>query len=165
MAVTNITVNGNGLQLKSEFGNIVGDQSLAFVQWEQGYNPINHPYNEWLGNPISVYWAGTYTASQKQWNGSFSTDFDSPIYMWTQLVEDSSQVGLWKISDTLPASGGSLNINLNSTNIMTVVGDSTTGSLYSETLNTWTPTAVPEPSYSYLAGFLFLGVVLYKKYV
>jgi hypothetical protein len=165
MGLTNVTITGSGIQLNSQFGNVSGNQSLAFVQWQVGYEPINHPWQEWISNPVSVNWAGTYTASNKKWEGFFSTDFDGPIYMWTQLSEDNSQVGLWKISDILPSSGGTLNINLNNTNIMSVVGESASNTLITRTLETWTPTAVPEPSYSSLAGFLFLCVVLYKKYV
>jgi len=165
MGLTNVTITGNGIQLNSQLGNSFGSQSLAFVQWQVGYEPINHPWQEWVSNPVAVNWAGTYTASNKKWEGFFSTDFDGPIYMWTQPSETQSEAGLWKISGILPASGGNMTINLNNINIMSVVGDNTSNILMTEVLDTWTPTSVPEPSYSAFACFIFLSVALYKKYV
>jgi hypothetical protein len=100
------------------------------------------------------------------------TNYNSPIYLFIDFGNSSNvtpsmygQVWMGQVTDTLVLSGGSQELQINASNIRSVVGSNVGSVLFSEDFNSWTPTAIPEPSYAWVAGFIFLGAVLYKKYV
>lgn len=165
MATTNYSVIGNNLRLKDQFGVQFGtDSQFALVQWEMGYNPAYHPLSEWTSNPISVNWTGTYTASSRAWSSTPSQmNFDSPIYLWVN--PSGSQAGLYQITDNLTLDGVAKSINLNTANIVSVVGTYSSNAFLTQDYSTWTPTAVPEPSYSSFAVALFAIAIIARRYV
>lgn len=166
---TNFTITGTGLALKDQYGNYVGNQSIAIVQWDVGYNPINYTFNEWASNPTLVSWTGWYVkdyqgVGQFVWgsNGTI-TNSPAPLYLFVQLNEDPNQMGLWKITGDLNLSGQSQIVDILQSNISPVMGNATTASLYTTDYTTWQPTAIPEPSYSIFAVALFAVAVIAKK--
>lgn len=160
MPQTNYTVKGYGLTLKDQWGTVVGSQDFALVQWELGYNPLHHPLSEWTGNPTMVQWVGTYDATGKTWGTTAAPiNFDAPLFIFTQLTENYSQAGLWQISDVLALPGGEFTFNINQANIRDVMGSHSAGVLYTADFGTWTPQAVPEPSYAWPAAVLFVGAL------
>ena len=178
MPLYNFTLNGDDFFLRSANSPNVQNINVLFVQWELGYDPKYRPMSEWTGNPIKFNWTGSYTISDISTGGpKFSsslttTEFDSPIYMYMSLGSASNydqatmsgQAWMGQITDVLTQSDTPFVINLNDANIRPVVGSIVGNTLVSQDWNTWQPTAVPEPSYTGLAGLLFVGVVIYKKY-
>lgn len=163
MASTNYYITGNGIGIKDRFGAEVNyDLTFAVVQWQAGYNPANHPFNEWASNPTFVGWSGTYFHSTKTWSSTPNIiDFDGPLFLWTDLGQGG--VGLFQITGILNNNGVNKLVDLNQTNISAAVGAVTFNTLHTTDLNTWTPTAVPEPSYSAFAVVLFAIAVVAKK--
>jgi hypothetical protein len=163
MATTNYTITGNGIGIKDQFGVDVNyDISFAVVQWQAGYNPAYYPFNEWASNPTFVGWSGTYSFSTKTWSSTANAiDFDGPLFLWTNLGQGG--VGLYQITSILNNDGASKVVDLNQTNITAAVGAVTLNTLHTTDLNTWTPTAIPEPSYSAFAVVLFAVAVVIKK--
>jgi hypothetical protein len=160
---TNFTITGSGLVLKDDKGNPVGNQSFALVQWQYGYDPAQHPFAEWSMNPILVSWAGTYTPTPNKWKSvAVTTSFDSPMYVWLQLSTDSNQSGLWQVTNALTLDGTSQTIDMSKATIRSVVGDSMNNSLRTADIRTWTPTAVPEPSYIWFSFIMLCAVLVYK---
>jgi hypothetical protein len=179
MATTNFTITGTDFLIKTQFGEYFQDGGLAIVQWDLGYDPRYRPLQEWTSNYLTqVSWTAWY---QRDFNstghslfGSNGTLIDTkgPLYLFVDFGNSSNytntmagQAWLGQITDVLSLTGGDQVIDLNTANIRPVVGDVVGNTLIARDFSTWTPQAVPEPSYSYIAGFIFLGVVLYKKYV
>lgn len=166
MATTNYTISGTGISLQDQWGTPAGNQSLALVQWELGYDPAQHLFSEWQLNPIMVSWTGNYQKSPNKWFSTvpMNTNFDSPIYLWVQLNTGGGQSGLFQITDVLTLPGGTVDINIAKANIRSVVGDRINNTLRTEDIGIWTPTAVPEASYyGFGIGLLALaGVLLHK---
>lgn len=140
---------------------------FAFVQWAQGYNPKYHPLSEWTSNPINVNWAGTYQPSAGiEGAGRFSAlpttfDFDSPVFLFAQL-SNSNQVWMGQISDILVLNGQPQSFNLAPQNIQAVVGTFDGTSMYATDWSNWQPAAIPEPSYTPMAGLFLVFVVVVK---
>lgn len=163
MASTNYYITGNGIGIKDRFGAEVNyDLTFAVVQWQAGYNPANYPFNEWASNPTFVGWSGTYFHSTKTWSSSANIiDFDGPLFLWTNLGQGG--VGLYQITSILNNDGVNKLVDLNQTNITAAVGAVTLNTLHTTDLNTWTPTPIPEPSYSVFAVVIFAIAVVAKK--
>jgi hypothetical protein len=166
---TNFTITGMGLQLKDQYGNLAGDQSLAILQWEVGYNPIHHTVSEWASSPTLISWTGWYVrdyqgVGQYVWgsNGT-TTNSPAPLYLFTQLNENPNQVGLWRITGELNLNGQGQIVDILQASISPVVGSVSTTSLSTADYTTWQPTAIPEPSYSIFAVALFAIAVIAKK--
>lgn len=159
MATTNYYITGNGIGIKDQFGIEVNyDLTFAVVQWQAGYNPAYHPFNEWASNPTFVGWSGTYFHSTKTWSSTANAiDFDGPLFLWTDLGQGG--VGLYQITSILNNNGVNKLVDLNQTNITAAVGSVTLDTLHTTDLNTWTPTAIPEPSYTPFALVLLVVVV------
>jgi len=175
MAVTNYKITGTDFLLKTPWGESFGDGGLALVQWDLGYSPKYRPLNEWTGNPITVSWTGWYEANHfgpgRSLFGSNGTlvGEPGPLYLFVDFGNSNNatpamygQVWMGQITDVLTLPGGDVEINLNEANIRPVVGSMVGSTLISQDFNTWTPQAVPEPSYAWPAGLLFLGVVAAK---
>jgi hypothetical protein len=179
MATTNYTITGHDFRIKTPDGLLFEQGGLAIVQWDLGYDPAQHPLNEWVQNPILVSWTAWYVKDyQGVGQGIFGSNGTTvvsaaPLYLFADFGNSSNytgnptmngQVWMGQITDVLALPGGDAVIDLNTAHIRSVVGhDNAYGGLYSQDFNTWTPQAVPEPSYSMLAGVIFLGVVLLKK--
>ena len=181
MATTNYTITGTGFSIKSQSGEYFQDGGLALVQWDLGYEPKYHPLEEWTSQHLTaVSWTGWYVKDYQGIgqgvfgsNGTF-VDTAGPLYLFIDFSNSSNytanpamfgQVWMGQITDILTLDGGEHVIDLNTANIRSVVGSNVGSILMSQDFNTWTPQAVPEPSYAPIAGLLFLGAVLYKKYV
>lgn len=163
MATTNYFISGNGIGIKDQFGAEVNyNFDFAVVQWQAGYNPANYPFNEWASNPIFVGWTGTYSFSTKNWSSTANAiNFDGPLFLWTYLNDGSA--GLYQITSILNNDGVDKVINLNQANITAAVGATSLNTLHTTDLNTWTPTAIPEPSYSVFAVALFAVAIIAKR--
>jgi hypothetical protein len=173
---TNFTVTGHDFLVSLPNGTLIQDVPFALVQWEAGYDPAVHPLTEWTGNPIMVSWTGWYV---KDYSGvgqgifgsnGTMTGVNSPLFMFIDFGSSANptpemynKVWMGQITDSLVLSGESVVIDLNSANIRSVVGSNVGNILIAQDFNTWTPQAVPEPSYSALAVALFAGAVLWKK--
>ena len=179
MATTNFTITGTDFLIKSQSGEYFQDGGLALVQWELGFDPRYHTVQEFTQTHLTaVSWTGWY---QRDFNftghslfGSNGTPLDTagPLYLFIDFGNSNNytpsmagQVWMGQITDILTLDGGEHVIDLNTANIRSVVGSNVGSILMSQDFNTWTPQAVPEPSYAPIAGLLFLGAVLYKKYV
>lgn len=157
--------------LRDSIGNAESfNIGFAFVQWEQGYNPKYHPLSEWTMNPINVNWAGTYQpwVAGNGATGRFSAlpttfDFDSPVFLFAQL-SSSNEVWMGQISDILVLNGQPQSFDLSPQNIKSVVGTFDGTSMYATDWSTWTPTAIPEPSYAPVASVLLIGVIFARLF-
>lgn len=172
---TNFTITGQNFRIKNQFGEYFADGGLALVQWEAGYDPKYHPLQEWTSNPILVSWTAWYQAdfnntgrSQFGSNGTL-VNVNSPLYLFIDFGNSSNatptsygQVWMGQITDSLVLDGTSQVIDLNTANLQSVVGSRVGNTLMATDWNTWTPTAVPEPSYAWSAVLMFFGVVAYK---
>lgn len=177
MAETNFTITGLNFQIKTPFGDYFENGGLAIVQWDAGYDPKYRPLSEWTQNPTIVSWTGWY---QRDYAGVGQGVFGSngtpvsinaPLYLFIDFGNSSNatpsvygQAWMGQITDSLVLDGTPQVIDLNTANIRSVVGSNVGNILTSQDFNTWTPHAVPEPSYSAFACVLFLAVALYKKY-
>ena len=174
---TNFTIKGQNFFIKTELGERFETGGLALVQWEQGYDPALHPLSEWTQNPVGVWWTAWYVRDyQGVGMGVFGsngaiTNYNSPLYLFIDFSNSSNynpvtmnnQIWMGQITDILTLDGGSQELQLNASSIRSVVGSNVGSVLFSQDFNTWTPQAVPEPSYSALAIVLFAGAVLWKK--
>jgi len=173
MASTNYTITGKDFELKTPFGDRFDTGGLALVQWDVGYEPRYHPLQEWTGNPVNVSWTGWFEANHfgvgRSLFGSNGTPTVNagPLYLFIDFGNSTNanpamygQVWMGQITDVLTLPGGNVEINLNEANIRPVVGSIVGSTLISQDFNTWTPQAVPEPSYAWPAGLLFLGVAV-----
>jgi hypothetical protein len=177
MATTNFTITGHDLFIKTPTGEYFQDGGLALVQWDIGYNPSQHPWTEWVNNPVNISWTGWYVKDYQGVGtgifGSNGTDVNvaSPIYLYIDFnnssnfdpVKMQNQVWMGQVSDILLLNGQDQVINLNASNIRSVVGTFDGTTMTSADWTTWTPTAIPEPSYAPLAVGLFAIAVLWKK--
>jgi hypothetical protein len=177
MATTNYTITGQNFLIKTPSGEYFQDGGLALVQWELGYNPKYRPVSEWVMNPINVSWTAwynkDYTGVGQGIFGSNGTQVDdvSPIFLFIDFGNASnfnpstmgSQVWMGQITDILVLNGGNQVIDLNSANILPVIGSISGNTFISEDWNNWQPTAIPEPSYSIFAVALFAVAVIAKK--
>jgi hypothetical protein len=172
---TNFKITGHDFLLKAENGTLLPDAPFALVQWELGYDPALHPLTEWTGNPVMVSWTGWY---QKEYpnigqgifgsNGT-AVNIKAPLYMFIDFGNTATpnpamygQVWMGQVTDILTLDGGYHIIDLNSSNIRSVVGTDVGNILMSQNFNTWTPQAVPEPSYAVGAVVLFAVAVLHR---
>lgn len=176
MALTNYTITGTDFVLKTPWDERFGDGGLALVQWDLGYEPRYRPLDEWTSSHLTqVSWTGWYEANHfgpgRSLFGSNGTPIDTagPLYLFIDFSNSNTasssaygQVWMGQITDVLTLPGGNVEINLNEANIRPVVGSMVGSTLISQDFNTWTPQAVPEPSYAWPAGVLFLGVVAAK---
>lgn len=173
---TNFTITGQNYNIKTPFGDYFDTGGIALVQWEKGYDPALHPLQEWVMNPVNVSWTGWYVKDyQGVGKGVFGsngmpTNFDSPIYLFVDFYNSSNwnpsmsgQVWMGQVTGDLNLDGGSQELQLNASNIRSVVGyDDGFGGLYSQDFNTWTPQSVPEPSYTVGALALFVVAVVHR---
>jgi len=178
MAETNFTITGQNFFIKTELGERFESGGLALLQWENGYDPAQHPLSEWTMNPVTISWTGWYVRDyQGVGMGVFGsngtlTNYNSPIYLFIDFQNASNynpatmsnQVWLGQVTDILTLSGGNQELQITSSGVRSVVGSNVGSVLFSQDFNTWTPSSVPEPSYAWGAVLLFLGVVIYKKY-
>lgn len=178
MVETNFTISGTDFKIRNEFGGYFDTGSFAVVQWTEGYNPRYRPLQEWTSTNLTmVSWTGTYSANHFGSGRSFTSstpmlvNSSGPLYIFFDFGQSSNyqpswgtQVWLGQITDSLVLDGIQKDINLNNANIRPMVGGFDGQTMYTMDWNTWTPTAVPEPSYSAFACVLFLCVALYKKY-
>ena len=145
---------------------VTTDQQFAILQFPVGMEPWRAA-NIWGVQPNMVDWSVNYTASTKTFSSAtpFTTSFDTPIYLWTQLNSNPQQAGLWQITDILTiVDGANYNLPLNSNDIrMDVIGSHMGNTLRTQDYTLWTGTAVPEPSYAPMVGVLLLIVVVAKK--
>ena len=175
---TNFTITGSNFTLKTPDGLYFDTGGLALVQWELGYNPAVHPLNEWVQNPIMVSWTGWYVKDyQGVGQGIFGSNGtivsnNAPLFLFADFGNSSNapnnptmynQVWMGQITDVLLLNGQDQVIDLNTANIRSVVGSNVGNILVSQDFNTWTPSAVPEPSYASFAVILFAVAVLWKK--
>ena len=176
MAETNFTITGVDFKIKTPMGDYFENGGLAIVQWEAGYDPKYRPLQEWTGNYLTmVSWTGWYEANHfgvgKSLFGSNGTPIsvNSPLYLFIDFGNSSNfnptmanQVWMGQITDSLVLDGGSEIIDLNSANIRSVVGSNVGNILMSQDFSTWTPSAIPEPSYTVGALALFVVAVLHR---
>ena len=176
MATTNFTISGYDFYIKDPWGSFVDTAPAAIVQWDVGYNPAQHPLSEWIQNPVNVSWTGWYVKDYanvgKGVFGSNGTDidFNSPLYLFIDLEQSSNattsmagQVWMGQITGSLLLNGQNQIIDLNQQSITPVVGTINGNTMTSADFNSWTPTAIPEPSYSVFAIALFAVAVVAKK--
>ena len=176
MATTNFTITGYNFNINDPWGGFVDTVPVALVQWDVGYNPAVRPLNEWVMNPVNVSWTGWYVKDYANvGQGVFGSNgtavnFTSPIYLFIDLSQASNfttsmsgQVWMGQITDSLVLNGQNQTIDLNAANIRAVVGSINGNTMTSQDFNTWTPTAIPEPSYAPLAVVLFAVAVFWKK--
>jgi hypothetical protein len=177
MASTNYTITGHDLFIKeSATGQYFQDGGLAIVQWDLGYYPKYHTWQEWTGNPTAVSWTGWYNKDYVGVGtgifGSNGTIVDNagPLYLFIDFGNSSNatpamygQVWMGQITDILTLPGGNQVIDLNTANIQSVVGSRIGDTLIATDFNTWQPAAIPEPSYSAFAVVLFAVAVIAKK--
>jgi len=177
MATTNFTITGQNLFIKTPTGEYFQDGGLALVQWDLGYNPSLYPTSEWTMNPINVSWTAWYVKDyQGVGTGIFGSngtavDVASPLYLFIDFnnasnydpIKMQNQVWMGQITDILTLNGQDKVIDLNATTIRSVVGSFDGTTMTSADWSTWTPTAIPEPSYAPLAVGLFAIAVLWKK--
>ena len=170
MASTNYTITGTGFRIQSELGDFYQSGGFAIVQWTAGYEPRYRPLYEWTQTNLTmVNWVGEYNIAPIPTftSAPFAVNDPGPLYLY---VDFGSQYGgtqsynygqafLGQITDVLTLPGGNVEINLNAANIRPMMGSRVGDILRTQDFNTWTPQAVPEPSYAWPAGFLFLGVV------
>lgn len=180
MAETNFTITGQNFFIKTPDGLLFESGGLALIQWENGYDPALHPLSEWTMNPVTISWTGWYQRNyQGVGMGVFGsngtlTAYNSPLYLFIDFSNSSNytanpsmfgQVWLGQVTDILTLTGGNQELQINPSDVRSVVGSNVGSVLFSQDFNTWTPSSVPEPSYAWGAVFLFLCAVLYKKYV
>ena len=177
MATTNYTITGQNFLIKTPFGDYFQDGGMAIVQWELGYNPKYRPVSEWTANNLTqVSWTAWYNKDYAGVGqgvfGSNGTQIDTtgPLFLFIDFgnasnfnTSMSNQVWMGQITDILVLNGGNQVIDLNSANIISVVGSISGNTLISEDWNNWQPTAIPEPSYSVFAVALFAVAVVAKK--
>jgi hypothetical protein len=171
MPATSFQLDEIRYTLRDSIGNAESANiGFAFVQWGQGYNPKYYPLSEWTMNPINVNWAGTYQplAGLNGTNGRFSAlpttfDFDSPVFLFAQL-SNSNEVWMGQISDILILNGQSQSFDISPQNIKPVVGTFDGTNMYAMDWSTWTPTAIPEPSYTPITLVLLFGVIFAKLF-
>ena len=176
MADTNFTITGQNFQIKTPFGDYFDTGGLAIVQWEAGYDPKYRPLQEWTGNYLTqVSWTGWYQRDyQGVGMGVFGSNgtiisVNSPLYLFIDFGNSSNytptmggQVWMGQITDSLVLDGTPQVIDLNTANIRSVVGSNVGNILISQDFNTWTPQAVPEPSYAVGALLLFAVAVVHR---
>lgn len=167
MPSSSFTISGSNWNIKDEFGTLVTtDQQFAILQFPVGMEPWKAS-NIYGVQPNMVDWSVTYTASTKTFSSiqPFTTSFDTPLFLWTQLSPDYTQAGMWQITDILTlVDGANYDVKMNSTAIrMDVMGSHMGNTLRTQDYTLWTGTAVPEPSYAPMVGFLLIGVLLAKK--
>jgi hypothetical protein len=177
MATTNYTITGTDFKIRAPSGEYFGDGGLALVQWELGYEPKYRPLQEWTGNPIQVSWTGWYEANHfgpgRSLFGSNGTLVDNagPLYLFIDFGNSNNvtpnlygQAWMGQITDILTLPGGEVVIDLNTANIQSVVGSRIGDTLYTQDFNSWTPTAIPEPSsYGIIMGVLLLAVAVFRR--
>jgi hypothetical protein len=173
---TNFTITGQNFFIKTELGERFEGGGLALIQWDAGYDPKYHPLQEWVSNPVTVSWTGWY---QRNYLGvgmgvfgsnGTPTTYNSPFYLFIDFQNASNynpatmsnQVWMGQVTDILSLTGGSQELTLSASNIRSVVGSNVGGVLFSQDINTWTPSAVPEPSYAWGAVLLFAVAVAYR---
>lgn len=173
---TNYTFSGTNFRIKSSVGGeYIDSVQFAVVQWTYPYEPRYRPLQEWTSTNLTmVNWVGTYNLTNGI-NGAFSsspTQVTDPgaLYIYIDLYQASNyndtmagQAWLGQITDVLALPGGDVNINLNTANIRPMMGDLIGNTLVTQDFNSWQPQAVPEPSYTALAGFLFIAAVIFRK--
>lgn len=173
---TNFTITGQNLFIKTELGERFESGGVALLQWENGYDPALHPLSEWTMNPVTISWTGWYVRDYQGVgmgvfgsNGTLTT-YNSPFYLFIDFQNASNynpatmsnQVWLGQVTDILTLTGGNQELTLNASNIRSVVGMDVGNVLFSQDFNTWTPQAVPEPSYAIGALALFAVAVLHR---
>ena len=173
---TNFTITGQNLFIKTPDGLPFESGGLALIQWENGYDPALHPVSEWTMNPVTISWTGWYVRDYQGVgmgvvgsNGTLTT-YNSPFYLFIDFQNASNynpatmsnQVWLGQVTDVLTLTGGNQELTLNASNIRSVVGMDVGNVLFSQDFNTWTPQAVPEPSYAVGALALFVVAVLHR---
>lgn len=169
---TNFNFKGFDFTLRTPSGLVVNDAPFAIVQWESGYDPKYRPLSEWTQTPVLVSWTGWYQRDYPNvGQGVFGSNgtlvsIDSPLYIFIDFGASSSavpemygQAWMGQVTDTLVLTGGTQSINLNLADLRSVVGADFGTTLISQDFNTWTPQAVPEPSYAGGAVLLFAVVV------
>ena len=166
MPSSSFTISGSNWNIKDEFGTLVTtDQQFAILQFPVGMEPWRAT-DIYGVQPNVVDWSVTYTASTKTFSSNVPmfTSFDTPLFLWTQLNTNYQQAGMWQITSVLNiVDGANYDINLDSNAIKDVIGSHTGNTLRTQDYTTWTGTAVPEPSYAPIIGFLLVGVLFAKK--
>lgn len=177
MADTNFTITGQNFFIKTELGESFESGGFALLQWESGYDPAKHPLSEWTMNPVTISWTGWYVRDYQGLgmgvfgsNGTI-TNYNSPIYLFIDFSNASNfnpatmsnQVWMGQVTDILTLDGGTHELQLNAAGVRSVVGSNVGSVLFSQDYSTWTPSAVPEPSYAVFATILFGAAVLWKK--
>lgn len=178
MANTNYTVTGTGYRIQAQSGDFFGDGSFAIVQWTAPYEPRYRPLQEWTSTNLTmVNWVGTYSAATQSFSTtSFQVTDPGSLYVYIDFGSQNNgttpnnmgQAWLGQITDILTLPGGDVNINLNTANIRpmmgTMVSDASGVILRTEDFNSWTPTAIPEPSsYGIVMGVLLLAVAVFRR--
>lgn len=178
MAITNYTITGDDFLIKSQLGEFYQSGGVALVQWDLGYEPRYRPLSEWTSTHLTqVSWTGWYdsnynlTGHSKFGSNGTSVDTAGHLYLYIDFYNTpnytptmANQVWMGQITDVLALNGGDVVIDLNTANIRPMMGDMVGKTLIATDWNSWQPQSVPEPSYSVFALFLFLTVILYKKY-
>jgi len=172
MAITNYTITGQNFFIKTELGERFEQGGLALIQWEPGYDPAQHPLSEWTMNPVTISWTAWYVRDyQGIGMGVFGsngtqTAYNSPFYLFIDFSNASNytpsmagQVWLGQVTDILALPGGDQELTITASGIRSVVGSNVGSVLFSQDFNTWTPSSVPEPSYSAFALVLFVLAV------
>jgi hypothetical protein len=173
---TNYTFSGNNFRIKSSVGGeYIDNISFAIVQWTHPYEPRYRPLNEWTQTNLTmVNWAGNYSSvspGQTMFSSTPVTVTDpGALYIYIDLYNASNnvpsmngQAWLGQITDVLTLPGGDVNINLNTANIRPMMGELVGNTLVTQDFNSWTPQAVPEPSYTALASILFVAAILLRR--
>lgn len=178
MADTNYSITGTGFRIKTQFGDYYDTGGVAIVQWTPGYEPRYRPLQEWTStNLVQVAWVGTYSANhfgpgQSLFSSSpLLVTSSGPLYIYIDFGQTTNyqpsmagQAWLGQITDTLTLPGGDVTIDLNTANIRPMMGELVGNTLIAQDFNSWTPQAVPEPSYAWASVALLAVAVVAKKW-
>ena len=170
---TNYTVTGTNFRIQTQLGEWFENGSFAIVQWTHPYQPRYRPLNEWTSTNLTmVNWVGNYQSTQGVptfTSQSFQVYDPGALYIYIDFGNSSNatpsmygQAWLGQITDTLTLPGGEVNIDLNTATIRPMMGDMSGNILRAQDFNSWTPQAVPEPSYAWFAVVLF-GLAVFMK--
>jgi hypothetical protein len=179
MATTNYTLTGTGYRIQSELGDYYNGGGFAIVQWTAPYEPRYRPLSEWTSTNLTmVNWVGTYTLGDVPTltTSSFQVSDPGALYIYFDFGSQTGgtasynygQAWLGQITDILTLPGGDVNIDLNTANIRpmmgTMIADASGVTFRTQDFNSWTPTAIPEPSsYGIVMGVLLLAVAVFRR--
>lgn len=173
---TNYTFSGSNIRIQSSVGGeYIDNIDFAIVQWSYPYEARYRPISEWTSTNLTIVdWVGTYNSvgGMQATFSSLPVTVNDPgaLFIYVNLQSASNfnqtmagQVWMGQVTDVLNLQGGDVHIDLNTTNIRPMMGDVIGNTWTTGDFNTWQPQAVPEPSYTALAGFLFVAAILLRR--